>query len=95
MANRLGISSDRYQAFVQDALDLFARLRGSNLRKKPATAELLGWILALRQIASGLDNPITQPELVLQTLGVLVKTTEDQKYATELVNQWLTDRTRS
>ena len=95
VANRLGISSDRYQAFVQDALDLFARLRGSNLRKKPATAELLGWILALRQIASGVDNPITQPDLVFKTLGVLVKTTEDQKYATELVNQWLTDRTRS
>ena len=81
-------------SFFSDALDLFEELRlaSSGLQKKPATAELLGWIIALRGMAEGGDNPLRQPDVVLNTLSSLVKTAEDQYQATTIVKRWLDSR---
>jgi MoxR-like ATPase len=80
----------------RDAITLFLELRkpSSGLRKKPATAELLLWLLTLRRLlgesgeANGLrDNG--QKEAVQRSLSSLIKTADDRSRAEQLVNQWL------
>jgi MoxR-like ATPase len=94
VANRLGLFAAGSGDFIDDALDLFYTLRepSSALRKKPATAELLGWMLTLREISADTDNPLTQPELVLPTLSNLIKTAGDQEKAKEIVQRWMEKR---
>ena len=78
--------------FLTEALDLFHELRApsSALRKKPATAELLGWLVALRDGAGMDGSPLaSRPELTLSTISNLVKTAEDQERAIEVVKAWL------
>jgi MoxR-like ATPase len=60
VAGRLGTHIAASSPFLDDALDLFYQLRDQSigLRKKPATAELLGWLLALQAISDGLTNPL-------------------------------------
>ena len=96
VTQHLGQSAGDSSAFLQDALALFAELRapGSGLRKQPATAELLGWLLTLRELGGQVENPIADsPALVLRTLSNLVKTAEDQPRAMELVQRWLKQHT--
>jgi MoxR-like ATPase len=89
VSNHLDLASD--SKFLQEAIALFERLRKSGLRKKPATAELLSWLLALQGFK-------TEPEIVLtetnirQTLSSLIKTTEDQEKAQEIVKQWIKEQ---
>lgn len=92
--NRLGLYSTGNNSFLDDALELFCELRTpkSGLRKKPATAELLGWILTLQGVVRDGENPLSDPMLPLRTLSGLVKTAEDQEKATELVRQWMENR---
>lgn len=95
VTQHLGRYAGESSVFLRDALDLFAELRapGSGLRKAPATAELLGWLLTLRELAGQTPNPLAAtPELVLRTLSNLVKTAEDQPRAMELVQRWLKQR---
>lgn len=78
-------------AFLRDALDLFYHLRSSaaGLRKRPATAELLNWLVVLRRMGDGVPNPLADGELVRRTLNTLVKTAADQEQALRLVETWL------
>ena len=96
VTNRLGLYSAGSSEFLSQALELFFELRamGSGLRKKPATAELLGWILALREMSGNKENPFSQPELVLRTLSNLIKTAEDQDKATKIAKQWLENKNK-
>jgi MoxR-like ATPase len=73
--------------FLNNALEIFLQLRREgNLRKKPSTAELLNWLMVLRDIYPDVDNPIaTHPESVLDTLSSLVKMAEDQETAKRIV----------
>lgn len=91
ISSHLGASADINDAFFQSVLDLFYRLRapGNGLRKKPATAELLGWILALQSFGQGKQNPLEDPQIAFQTLSSLIKTAEDQPKATGIVKQWI------
>lgn len=91
--SRLG--NELPSAMLNDALDLFTQLReqSSGLRKKPSTAELLSWLLTLQQLGQGIDNPLTQPNIVLSSLSVLVKTAADQSRASEIAKLWLQNRT--
>jgi MoxR-like ATPase len=80
----------------RDAITLFLELRkpSSGLRKKPATAELLLWLLTLRRLLgeSGEANGLRgngQKEAVRRSLSSLIKTADDRTRAEELVNQWL------
>ncbi len=92
IASRLGLNIDENDEFLQAALDLFYRLRSpeSGLRKKPATAELLGWLIALRKFSREIENPLLSPrEIVLATLSSLIKTAEDQAKSQGIVEQWI------
>jgi MoxR-like ATPase len=92
---RLGRHLEGSSSFLDAALDLFFELRkpSSGLRKRPATAELLGWLLVLRDLLPGSDDPLGErPPLALQTLGSLVKTAEDQEKGTQVVKRWVAGR---
>ena len=83
-------------ALSRDAIKLFRKLRepASGLRKKPATAELLLWLLTLRRLlgeaadATGLRGRDHQ-EGVLRSLSGLIKTRDDRDRAEEVTCQWL------
>ena len=94
VSNRLGKYVAGTSPFVDDALDLFFALRQapSGLRKNPSTAEMLGWMLALKDMANGAENPLAQPELALRTMSNLVKTTADQEKARDVVEAWVKTR---
>ena len=64
--------------FLNKALEIFLQLREANLRKKPSTAELLNWLMVLRDMYPDVDNPLmAHPESRLDTLSALVKKSED------------------
>jgi MoxR-like ATPase len=89
---RLGHFAGNSSALLADALDFFYKLRepGSGLRKKPATAELLGWLLVLREIGQEVENPLRQKtEAIPSSLNTLVKTAEDQNQAQAVWEEWL------
>lgn len=90
IANQLGINTGNSSPFLQSALDLFYKLRDTQtgLRKKPATAELLGWLLMLQSLGYKPTEPLTHKDGILRTLSSLVKTTEDQEKARKVVEQW-------
>ena len=91
VSNHLDLASD--SKFLQDAIALFERLRKSGLRKKPATAELLSWLLALQGFKTEPEKEIVLTETnIRQTLSSLIKTTEDQEKAQEIVKQWITEQ---
>jgi len=72
--------------FLDQALKIFFHLRNSGLRKKPSTAELLNWLMVLRDIYPDEDNPIVaHPECVVDTLSSLVKMAEDQETAQSVI----------
>jgi MoxR-like ATPase len=95
ISNRLGMYGRGSNQFLDNALDLFFSLRApaSGLRKKPATAELLDWMITLSQLSNNSENPLAHsPELALRTLSNLVKTAEDQDRAAVIVQQWIETR---
>ena len=93
--NRLGTQVGGSSPFLQSALSLFYRLRApqSGLRKKPATAELLGWLLTLQTRPQTEHNPLKRPEIIYSSLSSLIKTAEDQEKARNVVNQWIQQQT--
>lgn len=88
IARRLGIHAGGTSELLESALDLFFRLREAGLLKRPATAELLDWLLLLRRLAPEEDDPLADRELLIGSLGTLVKTAEDQRKAAELISRW-------
>ncbi len=97
VTNRLGEYAGESNEFFRDALDVFFELRkaSSPLRKKPATAELLGWLVSMSEISGNGDNPLAAtPELAKKTLSNLVKTAEDRSTALKIVEQWIRERQR-
>lgn len=80
------------ETLLSDSLDFFARLRepNSGLRKKPATAELIAWLIALRERGMELGKPLkSDPEIAASTLSTLVKSVEDQTIAQTVLTDWL------
>ncbi|MDJ0702481.1 MAG: MoxR family ATPase [Leptolyngbyaceae cyanobacterium MO_188.B28] len=96
IASHLGINTDTNDAFLQTALEVFYQLRApeNGLRKRPATAELLGWLVTLQHLGKGQDNPLADPQIILQTLSSLIKTAEDQPKARGIVEQWIQNRSK-
>jgi MoxR-like ATPase len=92
ITNRLGLHSSDASIFIDSALELFFKLREAGLRKKPATAELLGWIVSLKAISEDQENPLNNPEFALTTLSNLIKTREDQQRAEDIVKQWIKEK---
>ncbi len=90
---RVGEHVKNSKEFFNNALGLFYELRESRtgLQKKPATAELLGWIIALKDTNKNVANPISKKnkDKVLNSLSVLIKNTEDIRQAEKAATQWL------
>jgi MoxR-like ATPase len=97
VSGRLGLYATDSSAFVNDALEIFNDLRSpaSGLRKNPATAELLDWMAALKDMSGGAENPLEDPELASRTLSNLIKTAEDQKKAEGIVQRWVDKRKKT
>jgi len=80
------------ETFLSDALDLFGELRApsAGLRKRPATAELLGWMAALRRLAPTDPNPLRDdPARAKRAISALVKTHDDVERARTVVEAWI------
>jgi MoxR-like ATPase len=82
-------------ALVAEAIKLFLALRDSGrLSKNPATAELLLWLLTLRQLlgpaadSTGLKG--AKLDTVVRSLSALIKRAEDREVAREVLAQWRT-----
>ncbi len=74
------------------ALDLFALLRepSRGLHKKPATAELIGWLTTLKEHGVKPDQPLRlHPDSVRRTVSALIKNSDDQVAAARIVEDWL------
>jgi MoxR-like ATPase len=83
------------ETFLGDALGLFDELRrpASGLRKRPATAELLGWITALRRMAPDASNPLREiPVRARDALAALVKNEDDLDRARPIIEAWIRKR---
>ena len=93
VSGRLSGDVDLDEPFLGDALDLFYELRQnrSQIRKKPSTAELLGWLMTLRRLQPEGGNPIRDldPARVVSTIATLVKNGEDAESATITIRRWL------
>lgn len=75
--------------FLETALRFFNQLRDSGLQKKPATAELLNWLVTLKAKYPEQENPLTRDKQVLKsTLAVLVKTQEDREIAQQIIEKF-------
>ncbi len=72
--------------FVQQAITEFNRLRSAeyDLQKKPATAELLAWLDALRRFYPDSANPLAEADAYPRTLPVLLKNSEDRQRVAQL-----------
>ena len=80
------------QQWLSDALELFLKLRepGSGLTKRPATAELLGWLTYLKDRDVNAGDSLRQQRMLVQaSLGALVKNQEDQRTAQIVIEEWL------
>jgi len=89
---RLGEEIVRDQELLQDALDLFDRLRTPEvgLLKRPSTGELLAWLRVLEQQFSGGRAALRQSkDAALSTLTALAKTADDLSRARAATEEWL------
>jgi MoxR-like ATPase len=89
---RIGSFERDGDVLLSDALDFFSKLRepNSGLRKRPATAELLGWLIALREQGMTVDERLRdKPDLAHSTLSTLVKSADDQTIAEAVLKDWL------
>lgn len=77
----------------REALAVFQQLRspGSGIRKPPATAEFVAWLVLLNQrYHLGAETKISDNKDILeQSLGALVKTREDTAAARQVLAEWL------
>jgi MoxR-like ATPase len=82
-------------------IDFFTRFRDPNvpIRKRPATAELLDLVQTLAELG---DVPFTEnatpnldEQLLRKALPALIKTIEDLQPGRAIINEWISDRTKS
>lgn len=76
--------------WIAEAIDLFTDLREEPaMDKKPATAELLAWIVALHLLGVQPAQSLrAQREIVDASLGVVIKSTNDSVAAKRTVATW-------
>lgn len=92
--SRVGRELKGAEGWLREALDLFLLLRApdNGIQRKPATAELLGWLRALRrQLGSegnGTQHLRRQLGALIPTLNVLLKSGSDLERGKEIVEKW-------
>jgi hypothetical protein len=63
---------------LRSTVDFFVGIRDVELRKYPSTAELIDWVRYLLRAGAKAGNNLAEiPQLVHESLGVLVKSFED------------------
>lgn len=84
-------SNDSSTRLLGDALAFFFILRNlDGLRKKPATAELLGWLTYLTERGAKVSDSLREhAKIARQSLTTLVKAAEDQEIAKPELEKWL------
>lgn len=90
--NRVGGFDAVGGPLLAEAMELFFLLRepSGGMRKRPATAELIGWLTALAEIGASASEPLrTQSTAARRTLSALVKSADDQESARKIVEGWL------
>jgi MoxR-like ATPase len=77
--------------WLNEAVDFFSLLREPNrMDKRPATAELLNWLLYLKQAGlSDHEHLRKKKDLVTSSFGALFKTDADQQHASKFFAEWL------
>ncbi len=93
--NRVGKYIENKQQFLKDLKNFFEYLRepGCGIQKKPATAELLDWIVALVKISKDKENPMCDnEENLLLSLSTLIKNVDDYNLAQKLLKTWSENR---
>ncbi len=84
LRRHLGSYTAETEAAHEELLQFFQGLREKSVRKKPATAELIGW-LRLLELSGYFDkDKQAQKEILLHNLSFLVKTQEDLAAAKKL-----------
>ncbi len=89
---RVGSFENSDSPLLSEALELFIKLRepGSGLRKKPATAELIGWLITLNEMGAATSEPLKKNgSAALASLSTLLKSADDQETARRIVENWL------
>lgn len=66
----------------RNAIDHFLKIRKLNLKKKPATAELLSWMRLLENAQTDVSNAANK-DLVISTYAVLAKNDDDMRLMRE------------
>ena len=74
---QLGTDTPFTDEALVDIVKLFLDIRSNSVRKKPATAELIGWLRLLGINGYFSVNEARKKEILLHNLSFLVKTTED------------------
>ncbi len=88
--SRLGVFSDNGEVLLESALEFFDALRSRNLRKPPATAELINWLQILVQENARLDSPLRDaPRALQRSMSALAKSRDDAEILSELVSEYL------
>lgn len=77
------LRDDYKQSMLDDAIDHFLKIRDLNIKKKPATAELVSWVHALQDagidLRKGLDGDDEEiKRKIRQTYSLLTKNKEDR-----------------
>jgi MoxR-like ATPase len=92
--SRLGALASGNQALVDDALDLFDRLRdpAAGLIKRPSSGELLAWLRLLTEGPGESERRLDQESMVEPALCTLVKSEEDRERARKVLEDWLSSR---
>ena len=86
------IGSFESDVLLSDSLNFFSKLRepNSGLRKRPATAELLSWLISLREQDMDQNSALKKnPAIAFSTLSALVKSVDDQTIARTVLADWL------
>lgn len=81
-----------HSPLLADALEFFYWLRApkAGLTKKPATAELLAWLLFLRNRGARVDQRLhTDEKRLKESLSIMIKSPNDQEKSEPLLQQWL------
>ena len=81
---------DENHQLLSDAIELFFKFRErEGLDKRPATSELLDWLLYLLERGIDVNAALRQHKMIVQSsLGILAKTHADQVAAEEIVKDW-------
>jgi len=90
---RLDFSGREKTQSLDQALDFFIGLRNDSVRltKRPATAELLGWLDFLARRAQPKDLRY-QPDVLQESLCCLIKGSDDTRRASEFLEDWVRNR---